>query len=376
MVVGTAGYMSPEQVRGEPLDARSDIFSFGAVLYEMLSGRAGVHASDRTGDDGGDPEGDPADLSTRYVPPALARIVSRCLEKNREARFQSARDLAFGLDVLSGDHPVTVTTPSGRPRTVWFSHPALPWSVAAVLAIALAWVTVRYVNLPPRSTMSLKFPIPLPAGQALDGSGGAHEVALSPDGLQLVYVATPYRLYLRPMSTPEASPVPDTAIDVGVREPVFSPESDEIVFYSFADQMLKKIKVGATGGGPEVSICPADTPTGMTWGRSGILFGQGHKGIFQVSADGGVPKQIIAVGDDEEAHGPQLLPDGDHVLFTLAKGDARDRWWSAKIVVQSISAGSVHDRKAIIDRGTDARYIPQTGHIVYGSNGSLYGIAF
>jgi serine/threonine-protein kinase len=163
--------------------------------------------------------------------------------------------------------------------------------------------------------------------------------------------------------------VPGTEAYVGVREPVFSPDGGSIAFYAIADQTLKKI---AVTGGAAVTLCAADSPTGISWGPDGIVFGQGRKGISRVSPKGGAPEVLANVEDGEMAHGPQMLPDGQHVLFTLATGTARNRWDQARIVVQSLKSG---ERKTLIDGGSDARYVA-TGHLVYALSGSLYAVRF
>src|SRR2546429_9392678 len=151
------------------------------------------------------------------------------------------------------------------------------------------------------------------------------------------------------MSEEEMKPIPGTESSKGVREPVFSPDGRWIVFYAFADQTLKKMPV--TGGAP-VTLCPTVSPRGISWGPEGIVFGQGRKGIWRVSPDDGLPpKQLVSVNDGEQAHGPQILPGGQHLLFTLATGADRDRWDKAHIIVKSLTS---EDRKTIVKGGSDA----------------------
>ena len=367
MVVGTAGYMSPEQVRGTAVDARSDIFSLGTILYEMLTGRPPftreTAAETMTAILKEDPPPLPPDVS-----PALARIVARCLEKTREMRFQSARDLAFALEGLSETGVAAGLAPAPGPLRGHGFRGALPWIAAAALAIglagSLAWNLRRTAPPPPPVT---RFALALPAGQLLNGNGGGHSLAMSPDGTRLAYLAI--RLYLRTMSETDAKAMPGTERYRGLREPVFSPDGASIAFYALADQTLKR----ATVTGDTVStICQADSPTGISWGPEGILFGQGRNGIMRVSASGGTPELVVRVNDGEVAQTPQMLPDGQHVLFTLAAGTARDRSDRAHVVVQSLKSG---ERKTLIEGGSDARYVP-TGHIVYALSGSLYAVPF
>jgi Tol biopolymer transport system component len=364
-VVGTAAYMSPEQVRGGPVDARSDLFSLGTVLSEMLTGRSPFTRETAA-------ESMTAILKEDAPPhlpdvsPALARIVARCLEKTREMRFQSARDLAFGLEMLSESGGAALAPASGARRAPGLRR-TLPWVMAGALAIGLAGAIAWNLRRPAPPLPVTRFVLALPAAQLLNGNGGGHSLALSPDGTRLSYLAT--RLYLRSMSEVDVKAMPGTERYPGIREPAFSPDGASIVFYSLADQTLKR----ATVRGDTVStICQADSPTGVTWGPDGIVFGQGRKGIMRVSANGGTPAVLVRVNDGEAAQAPQMLPGGLHVLFTLATGTAHDRSDRAHIVAQSLKSG---ERKTLIEGGSDARYVP-TGHLVYALSGSLYAVPF
>jgi Tol biopolymer transport system component len=361
VVVGTAAYMSPEQVRGGAVDARSDLFSLGTILCEMLTGRSPFTRETAA-------ETMTAILNEDAPPlpdvsPALARIVARCLEKMREMRFQSARDLAFGLEMLSGSAPA----PAPGALRARGSRRALPWVVAGVLAIGLAGAVAWNLRRPVPILPVTRFALTLPDAQLLNGNGGGHSLALSPDGARLAYLAT--RLYLRRMSEGDVRAMPGAERYTGVREPVFSPDGVSIAFYAVADQALKRAMVT---GDTVTTICQADTPTGISWGPDGIVFGQGRKGIMRVSADGGTPEVLVRVSDGEVAQAPQILPGGQQVLFTLATGTARDRSDRAHIVVQSLQSG---ERKTLIEGGSDARYVP-TGHLVYALSGSLYAVPF
>jgi serine/threonine-protein kinase len=367
MVVGTAAYMSPEQVRGGAVDARSDLFSLGTILYEMLTGCSPFTRETAAETMTAILKEDPPPPLSSDVSPALARIVARCLEKTREMRFQSARDLAFGLEMLSdtGTAAALVSAPSAV-RSPGRRH-ALPWVVAGALAVGLAGAVAWNLRRPAPPLAITRFAVVLPAGQLLNGNGGGHSVALSPDGTRLTYLAT--RLYLRTMAELDVKAMPGTERYLGVREPVFSPDGVSIAFYAVADQTLKRATVT---GDTVTTICQADSPTGISWGPDGIVFGQGRRGIMRVSADGGTPEVLVRVKDGEVAQSPQILPGGQLVLFTLATGTARDRSDRAHIVVQSLKSGA---RKTLIEGGSDARYAP-TGHLVYALSGSLYAVPF
>ena len=216
-----------------------------------------------------------------------------------------------------------------------------------------------------------RFSITLTQGQspATFTNPGRQVLALSQDGTQIVYSAN-QRLYLRAMGDLDARPIPGIDGSYGVVNPVFSPDGRSIVFWSGGDQMLKRISVA---GGAPVGIASVTNPVGMSWSSDGILLGQLTKGVVHISPNGGTPELIVSTKSDEIAHGPQMLPGGKAVLFTLAKATSSlNRWDEAKIVVQSLPSG---ERKVLIDRGSDARYVP-TGHLVYALGGVVLAVPF
>jgi len=369
MILGTAAYMSPEQAQGLTADARSDVFSFGVVLFEMLTGRqpffgdtaAAILASVivREADLGALPP----DLN-----PRLRELLGRCLEKNPKRRWQAVGDLRAEVEaVRAAPHSsLTVATVVAPPLPLW--KRAIPVAAASLLTAAITsgvWWSFRPSPAPPPVT---RFPFTLGEGQQFSFVN-RQLIDISPDGTQIVY-AVNRQLYLRSMSELEARAIPGTETGAGVANPVFSPDGRSIAFWSIADQTLKKI---AVSGGAAVTICRADSLFGMSWGADGILFGQGTKGILRVSANGGKPEVIVSVKSDEAAHGPQVLPGGQVVLFTLATANTSSAGWDkARIVVQSLKSG---ERKTLIEGGSDARYLP-TGHIVYALGGVVFAVPF
>lgn len=195
-------------------------------------------------------------------------------------------------------------------------------------------------------------------------------VAISPDGTRIVYVANA-RLYSRTISEPEARPIPGTEDARAVTSPAFSPDGQSIAFWAAADMALKRI---AVNGGTAVTICPAGNPYGVSWTADGIVFGQGEAGILRVSPDGGKPELLARVTSDEVADGPQIMPRGDAVLFTIGSrsGSSFPPWDKAKVVVQDLSS---MERTVVIDGASDAQYVP-TGHLVYAVGGVLFAVPF
>ncbi len=369
LILGTAAYMSPEQAKGFQADQRSDVFAFGSVLYEMLTGRQAfqgdtvseVLASVLVREP--DLAALPANLN-----PRLVELVKRCLEKNPKRRWQAIGDVRAELETIAAapravPAPAQIVAPA---KPLW--RRAIPVVAAAVVTGMICGVgvwTLRPSMPPPIIT---RFPVILGEEQQFTGTGRT-VVAISPDGAQVVYVANA-RLYLRSMSELDARPIPGTeAIQGGVTNPVFSPDGRSITFFAGAERALKRI---SASGGAAVTICAADNPFGMSWDKDAILVGQGNRGILRVSANGGKPEVIVHVKSDEAAHGPQMLPDGQTMLFTLATGSTSERWDKARIVVQSLKSG---ERKVLLEGGSDARYL-STGHIVYALGGVLFALPF
>jgi eukaryotic-like serine/threonine-protein kinase len=365
VILGTAAYMSPEQAKGFSADHRSDIFSFGTVLYEMLTGRQPFK-----GDTAPDVLASilvrEADLSVLppNLNPRLIELLKRCLEKNPKKRWQAIGDVRVEIETIAGTPLGVVGEPVSARRVLW--RWAIPIAVTAVTASALTAAAIRGNGRTIAPPTVVRFPVMLGAGQQFSALSRKN-LAISPDGTRLVYAANG-RLYLRAMSDLAARPIPGTANLENPYNPIFSPDGQSLAFFANSDNTVKRIPVT---GGAAVTLCPAEPTFGMSWDDA-IVFGQGPKGIMRVSADGGQPEQIVAVKANELAHAPQILPDGKTVLFTLATGDSIDRWSKAKIVVQSLASG---DRKTIIEGGTDARYLP-TGHIIYVLDGVLFGIPF
>jgi serine/threonine-protein kinase len=369
MIIGTAAYMSPEQARGRSADQRSDIFAFGCVLYEMLTGRQAFQGEDVSDVLASVIKAD-ADFTNlpENLNPRLCELLRRCLAKNRKDRLHAAADVRIEMSSIIAEPQRIDTQPEERRPPFW--KWALPTVITGLALAAIAGVFMWQMR-PESSAPVIRFSYVFPKGQEFT-RGGRHVLALSPDGSNLVFVSN-QQLYLKPMSDLEARPIPGTMQDINT--PFFSPDGNWIGFYAVPERKLKKI---AITGGASVEIADVSNPFGATWySHDSILVGQGSGGIIRVPAGGGKPETVIPAKENELLQTPQVLPGGDEVLFTVAgtNGDARardDRWDRARIVVQSLKTG---ERRTLFTGGSDARYVP-TGHIVYALGGDLFAYAF
>ena len=326
-ILGTFQYMAPEQLEGQEADARTDIFAFGAVLYEMLTGKKAFegksHASLISAIMSSDPK--PVSVLQPLTPSALDRIVGTCLAKDPEDRYQSARDLsrdliwvASGSGDGAGARAVIPLTRSHR----------VAWLVATVSTIALiatAIIALRRAGEVTPAAGPTQFTIGPPentsfGGPVAGGTGNAPQVAVSPDGRNIVFVAgaqSAYQIWLRPVATLAARPIPGTE---GGAFPFWSPDSRFIGF--FAAGKLKKV---AIAGGPPTVLCDAPAGRGGSWSRDNvILFAPSRPpGLLRVSSAGGAPTVVTtldpATGEDTHRW-PHFLPDGRHFLYTAITG--------------------------------------------------------
>ena len=330
ILIGTAAYMSPEQAKGRAADKRSDVWSFGAVLYEMLTGRRAFEGEDISDTLANVLKAEPNwSRLPEATPSAIRRLLHRSLEKDRKRRLPDIAGARLEIDdaaiAASGGVEVHVAP---APRIPLWRNPMLATAVVLVgLATGYAWLILQ----PPPSRSITRFVETLPETVGLSGNPNFHRIAISPDGSRLVYAGNT-GLYSRTLDDLDAALV--AGISTNRRSPFFSPDGEWIGFWEAGQ--LKKVSV--SGGAPLVLCELAASPYGVTWSTDNtILIGQGPAGIWRVSGDGGTPQRIIAVEDGQSAAGPQLLPDGRTVLFTLARSG---NWNEAQLVVQSLGEGS------------------------------------
>jgi serine/threonine protein kinase len=359
MILGTAAYMSPEQAKGKQADKRSDIWAFGCVLYEMLTGRRAFPGEDVSDTLAAvlrsEPDWTALSAST---PPAVVRLLRRSLERDRRKRLADIADARLDLDeALIAPASTSAAPPITRISSRWPILAAAVVVGAAIVAASLLWTL-----WPPTSPRPIaRFSITLPAGdQFTTLESTRHLVSVSPDGAYIAYAANG-RLYLRARNQLAPTAITDAGLN-----PFFSPNGQWLGF--FHDGQLKKVSIN---GGAAIALCQAAVPFGVSWAADDtILYGQGAGGIWRVSAAGGTPEQLVKVDSQQRAHGPQLLPDGHAILFSLsARGE---EWDDGQIVVHTLDD---RQTRTVVRGGADARYLP-TGHLVYARRGSLFAVPF
>ena len=361
MVIGTAAYMAPEQAKGKVVDKRADVWAFGAVLFEMLTGQKPF-----VGDDVSDTLAAVlrADVDLDALPddtPAtLGRVISACLQRDPKQRVHDVADVRLAMQ---GVFEATASAPSEptvtRQLQVWQRPVPLVLAALALLAVGgfAVWSLTR-----PAPERVVRFPLPLPDGLTFTGTGRTM-VAVSPAHDYVAFTANE-GLWLRPMDQMEATLLSGGE---GARAPFFSADGQWLGFWT--RRQLKRISI--SGGAPVTLGETENNLFGASWGADDtILFGQ-PSGIWRVAGTGGTPELAISAEDGEAVYGPQMLPGGDLALFTLRPAGTGS-WDASQIVVQSLTSG---ERTVLIDGGRDARYVP-TGHVVYALGTTLLAQVF
>jgi len=359
IILGTAAYMSPEQARGKPVDDRTDVWAFGCLLYEMLTGQPAFAGEDvaitlaRILANDTDMKSLPAAIT-----PAVRQTIELCLRKDPKKRIADIRDVKLALEGA-----FDTLTPQGGTKLVerkpaW--RRALPSAAALVLGGVLvsivAW-SVRPEMPPPQLNRFAFNLLPDQTFRFLNRP----VMALSRDGRSIVYGATE-GLYLRRLDALEPQLIPGTQENLA--SPFISPDGQS-VGYMTPESLLKRISI--SGGAPTAFVNTGAAPLGVTWGVDGFVYYGQQDGIYRVNANGGMPELFIP--SSGRADVPVLLPDGDTVLYSFTETGS---WADGQVAVQSISTG---ERKVLVSGGADARYVP-TGHLIYAFQDVLFGIAF
>lgn len=376
LILGTAGYMAPEQVRGLAVDHRADLFAFGAVVYELLAGRRAFRRDTAAETMAAILNDDPPALPPGLPPqaPGLERIVARCLEKAPAARFQTASDLAFALEALS-DAPSPAISASPRLRTgrsVW-----LAWGVAALLLVALAPLTIQHLRERPAEPRPMRFQVaptvqrPMPAN-----------FSLSPDGQRLAFFGLAsdgvVRLWVRDMNSMDVTLLPGSETFGSAPPPIWSPDSRFVAFD--AGGKLKKLDVS---GGPPQTLCDLPgVPVGGSWTRDGtILVGNTAGGLLRVQETGGVATPVTALDPalGEEFHLlPTVLPDGQHFVYLRISPGSPET--SGTYVGTLGSSADAQSTERLLPYVVGLTYVPSSdsgsGHLLFLREGTLMAQPF
>ena len=381
-IIGTFQYMAPEQLEGDDVDARTDIFALGAVLYEMVTGRKAFEGKSQASSIGAIMKSDPPPVHELRptAPRALDHVVRTCLAKDKEERWQSARDVGRGLRWVAEAE----SEPSVEPR----ANRLASWKAAAILALtALTATLVTWAVVSPREPESpplARFTIELPAETPAQPFIG---LALSPDGNRLVYVGQDRdgqsRLYMRSFDALEAVPISGTE---GAVSPFFSPDGESIAFFAGPAPRSALKRVLVRGGAPvTLTDVSAEIARGGifalkgSWGDDGTIVysdraASRRSALYCIPAAGGTPEQLTNPDPErgEVNHGwPHVLPDGSGVVFSITTGGSA-RYVEARIALLSLETGTW---ETLVERGYNARYVA-SGHLLYGLDDVLMAAPF
>ena len=364
MILGTAAYMSPEQAKGRTVDKRSDVWAFGAVLYEMLTGKRPFE-----GEDVSDVMGAVLRLEPNWallasdMPPLVRTFVQRCLIKDRRHRVADISTALFVLDTAASLPTTTVTSSRGHSPLVPLWRRPVPLALAASLltavVIGIAVLGVRSESQP--ASPGVRFVLSTPPSAPLAIAGFGRDVAISPDGARVVYTSgSPAQLYVRAIDQLEGTVLPGTE---GATHPFFSPDGDWIGF-----GIRNFVRKASVVGGPTVTLSAAANGfRGASWVDDDTIVFATIEGLFRVPAAGGeATPLVLSVGESARPHfWPEVLPGGRAVLFNSASGDG--------MAIFLLDLETFEERSLI--PGVAPRYSP-TGHIVYALDGTLLAVPF
>jgi serine/threonine-protein kinase len=369
MILGTAAYMSPEQARGRVVDKRTDVWAFGVVLHEMLTG-ARLFGGETVSDTLAAVLRQDVDLAALppETPAFVKRLLSRCLERDPKLRLRDIGEARIALGAPSAADVAAASPARGGARS-------LPWVLAAVAAVSTVAAAFLLATRAPRANVAAPSVVKLRASLGADAGAavvqGGKALALSPDGTLLAFTARSRerdavtRVFVRRLEQLDAAPLAGTE---GAYNVFFSPDGRFIGF--FAGTSLKKI---AVDGGAVMTLCEAPNGRGASWGDDGgIVFSQsvGAYGLKRVPSGGGV---VEAVGELPAGRltqrWPEVLPGGRGVIYT--EHDDITDFDSASVLVKPSNGGA----KVLVKGGYDGRFLP-SGHLVWVQNGKLLGAPF
>jgi eukaryotic-like serine/threonine-protein kinase len=371
-IVGTIQYMSPEQIEGKEADARSDIFAFGAVLYEMAAGKRPFEGKSQISLASSILEKDPEPIRTvkPETPPAFEHVLTTCLQKNPDDRYQSAHDVKLELKWIAAS-PAAPAITAAAPQAAASTRSRLAWIAAVVLAIILGALAGGYLNRPsPPAVIRTAINPPEKASLNLTGDSAGPPV-LSPDGTAIAFTATgadgKTELWVRPMNSLDAHALPDTE---GATFPFWSPDSRSLGF--FADSKLKTIDL--SGGSAQVICDNVQLGRGGAWGSDGVIvFSPGPStALMRVSANGGTPVPLNKMDDTlyTSYRWPFFLPDGKHFVYLAVHHDP------AKAANDTLYYASMDGKENRRLFRTQSNAIYASGYLLFARGDQLMAQAF
>ena len=374
IILGTAAYMSPEQARGKTVDRRADIWSFGAVVFETLTGKVAFKGETVSDTLAAVIRGEPDwPLLPATLPSEIQRLIRRCLDKDHRQRLQSIGEARIAIEnAAAGRSSSIIAAPPSAPAKVAVENHPLRWLAGAALALLLLTAGFLLASLFHRGAAGassiVRFAIAPPAGTSLNSN--ERTVAISPDGSRIVISASNAdgsRLFLRELNA--SSPVAIAGTE-GAVSPVFSPDGRSVAF--FAGGKLKKISLD---GGAPVTIAEGVTkPQGLSWGTDHNIYYSpaANSGILRISENGGTPQPVTKIQPDrgELAHiSPAILPGAKALLFTVSSNGNEDE---DTLIAQKVGGDA---QRVVVAKGVEAHFFAPN-HLLYMHASSMMAVTF
>ena len=376
IIMGTAAYMSPEQAGGKPVDKRSDIWAFGVVLFEVLTGQAPFTGETVSHVLAKVLEREPQwESLPDTTSPTLVKLLRRCLKKDPKQRVRDIGDVRLAMQGAFETAGARATSVTGPTQVALWQRPAFTLGsliLALVMGGLAVWSLTRSADVTPARLG--RFTLTSPASDPVNISNNHQDLALSPDGTKVVYRAQ--RVDHAPLTVRAVDQLTGTPLDAtgapDAYNPFVSPDGAWVGFNNVRSRTLQKVSIL---GGPAVTICDIDSPRlhGASWvGDDAIIFGTDTpSGLWRVPAGGGTPEEITRVGPEagEVNHGwPAVLPSGRAALFTILTDDLD----TAQVALADLETG---EHRVLLSGGHAPRYA-STGHLVYAAAGALRAVGF